>query len=117
MENLIFAIGEDGVLSVFDTISTVRRDCEGIDVESGVWEFFNSRGVPLRPVFHRPNIVKNNTFWPFDSIASSQEFDLVTDVRNQDPTLLVCLARDIRLEKNNYFDDLDLVRKHLKNEA
>lgn len=113
MENLIFAIGEDGMLSVFDGISSVRRDCEGIDVESGVWDFFDARGMPLKPVFHHPNLVKKFLFGFFTSITSSQKFDLVPDGSAAQPNLLACLGDTTSLEKNDYFSDVASVRNYL----
>ena len=114
MENLIFAIGEDGTLEVFDNIFSVRRDCEGIDVESGVWDFFDAKGTPLKPVFHHPNRVEKFLFGLFTSITSSQKFDLVPDSTKAQPDLLACLAAITILEKNDYFSDVASVRTYLQ---
>jgi hypothetical protein len=114
VENLIFSIGEDGKLSVFDGISSVRRDCEGIDVESGVWDFFDSKGRPLKPVFHHPNLVKKFLFGFFTSITSSQKFDLVPDSSAAQPNLLLSLGDTTSLEKNDYFSDVASVRTYLQ---
>jgi hypothetical protein len=114
VENLIFAIGEDGMLSIFDGISSVRRDCEGIDVESGVWDFFDARGMPLKPVFHHPNRVEEHLLGLFTSITSSQIFDLVPDSTKAQSDLLACLADIIILEKNDYFSDVASVRTYLQ---
>ena len=114
MENLIFSIGEDGSLSVFDGISSVRRDCEGIDVESGVWDFFDSTGTPLKPVFHHPNLVKKFLFGFFTSITSSQKFDLVPDGSAAQPNLLACLVDITSIEKNDHFSDVASIRTYLQ---
>jgi hypothetical protein len=114
LENLIIAIGEDGTLSVFDGISSVRRDCEGIDVESGVWDFFDAKGTPLKPVFHHPNLVKKFLFGFFTSITSSQKFDLVPDSTAAHPNLLTCLGDTTSIEKNDHFSDVASIRTYLQ---
>ena len=52
---MIFAFIEDGSLAIKRDLSEVRRDFEAIDVENLVVEFYDEKGLPLEPVFTKPN--------------------------------------------------------------
>jgi hypothetical protein len=53
---LTFAFAtDDRTLLVFDNRETPVAKAEGIDVEEGMWLFFDAVGYPLEPVFTRPN--------------------------------------------------------------
>ena len=109
--SLIFALGEDGVLSIFDNVETIRQECEGIDVERGVWEFYDYTGSALKPKFYSPNFIKKHLFGIFGSVTSSQNFSLVPD--KEELSLLKCLTNDTLLEKNFHFKDLGSVYEYL----
>ena len=46
---MYFIFVEDGSLEVVDTPDEIRTNYEGIDVESGVYEFFDKNGKRLKP--------------------------------------------------------------------
>ncbi|MDP2204733.1 MAG: hypothetical protein Q8K65_00325 [Alphaproteobacteria bacterium] len=94
---MIFGYGDDGVLEVFESVADVRRDCEGIDVESGTWDFFDAAGLPLKPVFRVPNKVEKHFFGMFTSVVSSQEFDLVPVTDGSEPALVRSITPDTPL--------------------
>lgn len=53
---MIFAFStDDRTLMVFDSEADAVAYAEGIDVEAGVWAFFDSCGAPLEAVFTTPN--------------------------------------------------------------
>ena len=41
---MIFVFIEDGSLEIVSDIDEVRKNCEGIDVESSVFQFFDENG-------------------------------------------------------------------------
>jgi hypothetical protein len=108
---MIFALGEDGELQVFVDLAGVRATCEGIDVESNVWDFFDQDGLPLEPVFSQPN-QKASIFGLF-SVWRSGVFDLVPTDDRSCPTLLGSLIEGIRLRPNSHFASIDEVRSYL----
>lgn len=55
---MYFVFVEDGSLEIVETIEEVRKYYEGIDVESGVYKFFDKNGKRLKPKFTIPNKVK-----------------------------------------------------------
>jgi hypothetical protein len=52
---MILAFADDSTVTVYDTITQVIVDCEGVDVEDGLFIFTDERGYILRPVFTEPN--------------------------------------------------------------
>lgn len=65
---MIFALATDeGTLFVFPSSVEAVAHCEGIDVEDGIWRFWEERGSPLAAHFLTPNfragsIVGNGTY-------------------------------------------------------
>ncbi len=114
MENIIFAFGEDGILSVFDNLKALQLECEGIDVESGVWDFFNYKGDPIKPNFITPNIVKKHLFGLVSSVESSQNFSFVSEKNNSEPNLKSVLETIVDLENNKYFSNVAEVKRYLE---
>ena len=114
MENIIFAFGEDGLLSVFDDLKALQLECEGIDVESGVWDFFNYKGEPIKPNFVTPNIVKKHLFGLISSVESSQNFLFVLEENNSEPNLKSVLETIVGLEDNNHFSNIAEVKCYLE---
>ncbi len=53
---MIFVVEtEERTLRVFQSDVEAVAHCEGLDVEAGVWLFWNDRGEPLEPHFSVPN--------------------------------------------------------------
>ncbi len=112
METIIFALGEDGVLSVFNDLHEVRLECEGIDVESGVWDFFNYQGKSVRPYFNSPNIIRKHLFGMLKSVESSQNFSFV--LNDSEPDLGLLLDDISYLEDNKHFNSIAEVKSYLE---
>jgi hypothetical protein len=111
---VIFALGEDGTLEVFETLSQVQTACEGIDVESGVWDFYGDNGEPLTPVFITPNQTRSHLFGLFSTVVSSQNFDLQPVAAGTEPSLSACLSLDAPIAQNPWFSSVADVRAYLK---
>ena len=43
---ILFVFVEDGTLFIAEDLAAVRRECEPIDVESGVYTFYDGAGRP-----------------------------------------------------------------------
>ena len=42
---MIFALADDNMLSVHDSVDELQGACEGIDVENGIFQFFDKKGA------------------------------------------------------------------------
>jgi len=73
---MIFVIADDNLLSIYDSESELQGACEGIDVEKGVYQFFDDAGKPLEAKFINPNEKKDNwtirmgNFWHIHTCAN-----------------------------------------------
>jgi hypothetical protein len=114
---VIFAKREDAVLEIFSDLNEIKQKCEGIDIESGVWDFFDEAGNPLCAKFNKPNLIKKYLFGLIKTVQSSQDFyfEQVTD--GTEPKLAECLTSNIKLEKNNFFSSIEEVKKQLSKTA
>ena len=113
---MIFALGEDGTLDIFADIVAVQTHCEGIDVESSVWDFFGENGEPLTPIFRTPNVVTRSMFGLFSAIQSSQDFALAP-AKDGEPWLKDCLAPNTILNPNGRFSSLAEVVAYLESRS
>ena len=111
---MIFAFGEDGTLELFADLGEVRVHCEGIDVESGVWDFYDENGEPLLPVFRTPSRIRTYLFGLFSSVTSSQDFSFKPAADATEPSLLQCLSPSVVLAPNSRFSSIDEVRSYLE---
>ena len=108
---MIFVFAEDGTLDVIEDLAEARRNYEGIDVESGVFRFFNEAGQYLKPVFSKPN--KSIRFLGIIPWIASGEFELQVDSGADEDDIFVCLEETSVLNSNQWFKDLDEVKNFL----
>ena len=107
---MIFIFAEDNTLIVAGNLSEARRECEGIDVEDGVYNFFDDQGRPLRPTFSTPN-TKSKLFGPI-SVVQSGVFDLEVDTDSKE-TIHSFLTNKVALESNPHFSCLEEIKEFI----
>jgi hypothetical protein len=107
--SMIFVFSDDRSLSVISKPD--YGEFEGVDVENGVYRYFDKDGTYLKPVFTKPNET-GHALGFIPSVASGEyEFQAVPD---SDEDLFFYLDRAISLEPNEWFHSLDEVRRFLK---
>ena len=52
---MIFVFAEDVSLEVVANLEEAQRNRDALDVESKVFQFFDERGIYLKPLFTKPN--------------------------------------------------------------
>ena len=92
---------DDGTLFVFDTVALATSYCEGIDVEDGVWRFWDEEGNALRPEFTVPNQRGGFT-------VGNGVFHLEPDPTGQALALFLSHLRS--MEPNRHYGSLEEVR-------
>lgn len=107
---MIFVFAEDATLHVVDDLAAVRRLCEPIDVESGVFAFYDEDGRPLAPTFTKPN--RERRILGVLSSVEPGRFVLEPGGDDLDP-ISVALQETASIEPNPWFADLAEVRKYL----
>lgn len=109
---MIFAFAEDGMVMVLDDLAAAQRECEGIDVESGVYVFYAEDGSWLRPRLTTPN--RQGGFAIFKWVESGvfvlePESSLPAHVDPFD----VALSEAVDVVPNGVFATLEAVRGHV----
>ena len=107
---VIFAVGEDGSITVHASEEDARREWEPIDVESGAVVFYDDDGTWLKPDF-----VKPNQRWLFGLIVTEGKYKLVRSATPPeiDPIDLA-LSEAIGLKPNTNFASIDAIARHIR---
>ena len=108
---MIFVFAEDATLYVVEGLDEVRRLCEPIDVESGVFSFYDGDGRPLGATFTRPN--RERRIFGVLSSVEPGEYVLGPAADASGDPISVALAETEALEPNRWFSDLEQVQEFL----
>ena len=108
---MIFVFLDDGTLDVIANLQEAQRNYEGIDVESGIFQFFDERGIYLEPQFTEPN--KTGRFLGIFQWVESGQFKLVRQTET-DEDINLYLAETSEINPNPYFSNLEEVRHFLQ---
>jgi hypothetical protein len=109
---MIFVFADDQTLKILNGIDEVRRDCEGIDVEEGLFQFFDETGALLVPDFIEPN-KKGKLLGSFGWVQSGV-FDLKKSKDIHSCTILDALGNAVAVEPNEFFDSLAAIKLFLE---
>ena len=103
----IFAIhNEERTLHVFDSVGVAAKYCKGVDVERGVWWFWDNAGQPLTADFIWPQ-------QPGLGVTRSGTYRLVRGESAEQPKLLQILGQIRSVEGPAPLNTVDGVRRHL----
>ena len=108
---MIFALDETNALYVFNSEAELQREFEGVDVEAGVYRFFDGSGKPLVAEF----VISNRSgkiFGPV-GLVQSGTYRLFPASDISIPHLSHILNTVSGIEPNRYFSDLQAVRNVL----
>jgi hypothetical protein len=108
---LILIFQEDGVLAIADDEAAVYRSCEGIDVHSGIFKFYDDNGNALKAVFDVP--VKQGKWWSLWSIDSGV-YHLEVDPESRDDPLWLSFSEISDLEPNARFASLEQLKTFMR---
>lgn len=107
---MIFVFIEDGTLDVVEDLSEAQRCYEGVDVESGVYDFYNDQGVYLEPRFIVPNRY-GKFLWLFDW-STSGVFELIPRPEELEKPIWLALSETNILNPNTFFKTMDDVKAY-----
>lgn len=109
---MIIAFTDDQTVLVFPDISSVRGQCEAIDVEEGTWHFFDEYGRRLKP---RIITAVRRTSLPFGvKLIGGGNFDLdEPDPQDEGATFDTLLANAVDMEPNRSFATIADLARHV----
>jgi hypothetical protein len=114
-ETMIFIFADDRTFEVVNGLEEVRRDCEGIDVENGVFQFFDEKGSRLEPRFTKAN--KKGRLLGLLSWVESGEFDLIPSSKVDEHEIFLSLLEDSEMETNPWFKSVVDIKAYLESKA
>ena len=110
---MIFVFLDDQTLDIIEDFAEERGAYEGVDVEEGIYSFFDSEGNPLVPHFTVPN--KKGKLLGFIPWVKSGRYELVralpsAQLRSLQESWKGCTS----LNPNPHFATLDDVHEYLR---
>jgi hypothetical protein len=108
---MVLIFSEDGVVRIVESEREAIQQCEGIDVQSLVFWFYDDTGRPLVPVFDVP-VTQKRLLGIFKTIHSGTYHLKPGDSTHPmyvDP-LWVSLSEAVALDPNPYYDDLEQLK-------
>ena len=101
---MIFIFADDRTVAVVEGLEAAQRDCEEIDVKSGLYAFFDANGKSLVPV-----LIKSK--WRRLLSVSHPKFTLET---GSDSKIRIepFLANALSVEQNPWFKTIDDIRQY-----
>jgi hypothetical protein len=109
VEIMILVFLEDGTLDVIGSQEDALREYEGIDVEDGVYKFFNEKGQCLEPVFTEPN-KRESHFFGFVKTIESGIYKLELKADKCEYSFEELLSEVEFLNKNDFFGSLEEIK-------
>jgi hypothetical protein len=98
---MIIAFTDDQTVLVFPDMTSVRGQCEAIDVEEGTYHFFDERGRRLKP---RILTAVRRISLPLGvKIVGGGNFDLEPDLEDEGASFDTLLAQAVGMEPNRSF--------------
>jgi len=97
---MIIVFTDDQTVSVFPDVASVQVECEGIDVEEGIYRFFDELGRSLVPRWITP-MQKNSWLFGIESVGGGL-FELVLDPEDHS-AFETSLAKTVAIEPNRLF--------------
>ena len=106
---MIIIFADDQTVTVLPDISSVRAECEAIDVEEGAYRFFDDQGRSLVPRFIAP---VRRTSLPFGTkLVGGGNFELDLDPQDEGSAFETSVANVVAIEPNRWFATIaDLAR-------
>jgi len=109
---IVFA--DDKTVTVLRDIDSVRRECETVDVEDGIYTFFDELGRHLLPTWTAPVQRKSG----FLGSVSGGSFELKLDPEDSGSSFHASIADVVLLESNPLFETIsDLISYVESNQA
>src|SRR5947207_1378776 len=99
---MIIVFADDQTVSVLPDVASVRRECETVDVDDGVYRFFDELGRRLVPRFVTPVERTSLLFGAIKSVGGGN-FELALDPQDQGLAFDGALAKVVAIDPNPNF--------------
>lgn len=111
---MILVFSDDGKLALYAKVEQVLMHCNSIDVDAGVYAFYDDQGRALIPIFDVP-VETKQFLWFFESVVGG-EYHLELDTSGNAEHILFALLECSCMEPSLGFENLDQVKSFLRNQ-
>lgn len=112
---MIFVFCEDSRLEIVEDEAKVVQSYEGLDVLSGIYQFFSEDGSHLAAVFDVP-VKQSRLLWFIRTINSGKYHLEESKIDDDDPLWLAFLEADY-IEPNNHFSTVEEAQNYLRDKG
>jgi hypothetical protein len=97
---MIIVFEDDQTVTVLPDLESVRLECEAVDVEDGVYRFFDELGRPLVAHFIAP-VDRGSLLFGTVKTVGGGFFELELDLQDQGPSFEKSLANVVAINPNH----------------
>jgi hypothetical protein len=109
---MIIVFEDDQTVGVFPHIESVRTACEAVDVEDGVYSFFDEYGRRLVPIIIKP-VSRTSLFFGAIKSVGGGHFKLELDARDDGSTFDQAIATAVAIDRNRWFASVADLARHV----
>jgi len=109
---MIIVFAEDQTVAVLPDLDSVRRECETVDVENGVYRFFDDLGRHLLPRWTAP-VERRSLLFRWIGSVGGGSFDLEVDPQDEGSAFQSSLADVVAIVPNPTFETIADLARHV----
>jgi hypothetical protein len=109
---MIIVFEDDQTVGVFPHIESVRTACEAVDVEDGVYGFFDEYGRRLVPIVIKP-VSRTSLFFGAIQSVGGGHFKLELDAQDDGSTFDQAIATAVAIDRNRWFASVADLARHV----
>lgn len=112
---MILAFADDGTLELHADFDAVVVHYEAIDVDSGMYAFYDDQGRALKPVFDIPVEIKSY-LWFFETVSGGK-YHLELDTSGNAEHILFSFLECTHFEPGLGFENVDELKSSLREQG
>src|SRR5215470_1766214 len=109
---MIIVFADDHTVDVLPDIEAVRKECEAVDVEEGLYTFFDELGRRLVPKLLEP-VPRGSSFFGALKWVGSARFELELDSQDDETLFENEIANVAAINPNPWFESVADLARHV----
>ena len=109
---MIIVFADDQTVEVFPNVESVRKTCEAVDVEDGVYSFFDEYGRRLVPIFIKP-VSRTSSFFGAIRWVGGGPFRLELDTEDDGSAFDTAICTAVAIGPNPRFTAVADLARHV----
>jgi hypothetical protein len=109
---MIIVFADDQTVGVFPNVESVRTECEAVEVEDGVYSFFDEYGRRLVPIMIQP-VSRTSVFFGRMKWVGGGTFKLELDTHDDGSAFDNAIATTVAIDRNRWFASVADLARHV----